>query len=59
MVGAAGIDQPRDLLVAGERVGDRAGVSVCRATRTGKVSRPLSSTQALNGDSDGPVCRRI
>ena len=31
----------------------------CRSTRTGKVSRPFSSTQALNGLKDGPVCLRI
>ena len=28
--GRPGIDQPRDLLVAGERTGDRAAFSVCR-----------------------------
>src|SRR6516164_2497738 len=34
-----------------------AALSVCRRTRTASVSSPLSSTQALNGDIDGPVCR--
>ena len=34
-----------------------AAVSVCRRTRTLSVSSPLSSTQALNGEIEGPVWR--
>ena len=35
----------------------RARRSASRSTRSVRVSRPLISTQALNGDIDGPVCR--
>jgi hypothetical protein len=34
-----------------------AAVSVWARTRTASVSSPFSSTQALNGDIDGPVWR--
>ena len=58
MVRPARIDQPRHLRMLGQRVGDRGRrSSVCWRTRTASVSRPLSITQALNGDIDGPVCR--
>ena len=33
-------------------------LSVCRRTRTASVSKPLSMTQALNGERHGPVWRR-
>ena len=49
---------PRNFGSFGERVGQLGGGFGLRATRMGSVSRPFSSTQALKGDSDGPVCRR-
>ena len=39
------------------KVATAAAESVCWRTRTGSVSNPLSITQALKGDIDGPVCR--
>ena len=42
---------------AAMHVGDLAGVLGLRCTRSSSVSSPFSSTQALNGDSAGPVWR--
>ena len=41
----------------GEDVRDPARGVGLRRTRTVRVSSPFSSTQALNGDIEGPVCR--
>ena len=57
MIGAAGINQPRDFRVLGERVGKRAGVFGLPAHPHRQRLQALEQTQALNGDSDGPVCR--
>ena len=57
MIGPAGIDQARNLRMLASATATVAALSVCRRTRTASVSRPFSSTQALNGDSDGPVWR--
>ena len=53
--GRAPASTPR---LRGQEVGDpRARLAACAATRTGSVSSPFSSTQALNGESAGPVWR--
>ena len=58
MIGAARIDQPRDFrMLSPARRRSTAALSVCARTRTASVSSPFSSTQALNGDIDGPVWR--
>ena len=41
------------------RSATRVAFSVCRVTRNSSVSRPFRSTQELNGDSAGPVWRRM
>ena len=57
MVGAAGIETRVTSVLLGEEVGDCRRRRAMRAsTRSGSVSRPFSSTQALNGLSEGPVC---
>lgn len=41
-----------------QRIGEAPAVSVCCLTRIDSVSSPFTSTQALNGDIEGPVWRR-
>ena len=57
--GAAGIEHAaRRSAARRENRRSCAALVVCWATRSGSVSRPFSSTQALKGDSAGPVWRR-
>ncbi len=58
MVLAAGIDDLGDLGMVGEEIGDAAAFSVCWRTRSGSVSMPFRSVQALKGDMAGPVWRK-